>query len=142
MAVGREPAHVDADLGDHHLAREGLDARDRAQLFDGGAKGRDVGLHLLVNLSDGGFKRIDLPEMQAEQKAMLLGDAAAQSCGQLCRRRLHAAIGKGGELAVIGLAVNHCLDHRAAALAHDVRDHRIQFDVGILERLLHALDVA
>jgi hypothetical protein len=83
VAVGREAAHVDADLGDDHLAGEGLDARDRAQLFDGGAKGLDIGLYLLVDLSDGGIEGIDLLEMQAEQKAMLLGDAPAQGGAQL-----------------------------------------------------------
>src|SRR5262249_8536257 len=37
------------------------------------------------DLSGGGFEGIDLLEMEAEQKAMLLGDAAAQSGAQLCR---------------------------------------------------------
>jgi hypothetical protein len=56
-------AHIDADLGDDHLGAEALNAGDRVQLFDGGAKGLNVGLHLLVDLSDGGFEGIDLPEM-------------------------------------------------------------------------------
>jgi len=63
MAVGWDATHVDADLGDDHLGAEGLDTRGRAQLFDGGTKGLDVGLHLLVDLSDGGFEAIDLLEM-------------------------------------------------------------------------------
>jgi hypothetical protein len=91
MAIGGEEAHVDADLGNDHLAREGLDARDRAQLFDGGTKGRDIGLDVLLDLEDRGFKGIDLLEMQAEQKAMLLVTRprrAADSCaGDAFRRR-------------------------------------------------------
>ena len=63
VAVGREPVHVDADLGDDHLGGKGLDARGRAQLFDGGTKGRDIALYLLIDLGDGGFERIDLLEM-------------------------------------------------------------------------------
>jgi hypothetical protein len=101
VAVGREPAHVDADLGDDHRTR--FDTRDRAQLFDGGTKGLDVGL-LLVDFSNGGLECIDLLEMQAEQNAMLLGDATAQSLTQLCRRCLQAAMSKAGELRRIGLA--------------------------------------
>ena len=81
MAVGREPVHIDADLGDDHRTGERLDARNRAQLFDAGTKGLDVALYLLVDFSDRGRERIDLLEMQAEQKAMLPGDAAAQGCG-------------------------------------------------------------
>jgi len=73
---------------------------------------------------------------------MLFGDATAQSLTQLCRRCLQAAMSKAGELRRIGLAGNHRLDHRPGALAHNVGDHRIQFDVGILEGLLHALNVA
>jgi len=73
---------------------------------------------------------------------MLLGNAAAQSFTQLCRGRLQAAIGEAGKFGGIGLAGNHRLDHRPAALAHHVGDHRIQFDVGVLQRFLHALDVA
>jgi hypothetical protein len=34
-------------------------------LFDGGAKGRDTGLHLRVDLGDGGVKSINLIEMKA-----------------------------------------------------------------------------
>ena len=56
MPIGREAVHVNADLGDDHLGIEGLDAGDRAQLFDGGTKGTDVGLHLLVDVGDGRFE--------------------------------------------------------------------------------------
>jgi hypothetical protein len=48
-------------------------------------KGRDVGLHLSIDSSDGGIKSIDLPEMKAEQKAMVFGNAAAQCLRQLRR---------------------------------------------------------
>jgi hypothetical protein len=50
-----------------------------------GTKGRDIGLHLLVDLGDGRFDGVDLLEMQAEQEAMLLGDTTAQSGSQLRR---------------------------------------------------------
>ena len=63
MAVGRETAHIDAGLGDDHRTGERLDARNRAQLFDAGTKGRDIALYLLIDLGDGGLKRIDLLEM-------------------------------------------------------------------------------
>jgi hypothetical protein len=40
-------------------------------------------VHLPVDFGNGGLESIDLLEMQAQQKAMLLGDAAALSGAQL-----------------------------------------------------------
>ena len=49
MCVRREPAHVDADLGDDDVGTEILDARDRYYEVDCGAKGPKVRLHLRVD---------------------------------------------------------------------------------------------
>ena len=65
MAVGGEPAHIDADLRKDRPRTETLDARDCTQLLDGGAKGRKAGLHLPVNFSDVRIEGIDLTEMKA-----------------------------------------------------------------------------
>jgi len=40
-----------------------------------------------------------------------------------------------------GLAGDQCLDNAASAEAQDVGHHRVQLDVGILQRLLDALNV-
>ena len=60
----------------------------------------------------------------------------------LLRRRLDAAVDQGEQLVGIGLAVDQRLEHRAAAHAHDVGQHRGELEVGVLQRLLDPLDVA
>jgi hypothetical protein len=82
MGVGCKAAHVDTDLGEDRSRAEILDARDRDYLFDGGAKGRNAGLHLLVDIGDGGIEGVDLLEMKAQQEAMVPGHAAAQGLAQ------------------------------------------------------------
>ena len=83
MAFGREPAHVVADLGNDNLCADIADAGYRRHMFDGDPKGRNVGLHLLVDRGDGCIESIDLIEMKAQQKAMVLGDATAKGLAQL-----------------------------------------------------------
>ena len=86
-------AHVEPDFGEDDLCGQSFYARGCDQLFDCGAKGRDLGLHLPIDRGDGGVESIDLPEMEAEQKAVVLGDAAAQGLAQLCRGGLQPPIG-------------------------------------------------
>ena len=142
MRGRREPAHVDADLGDDDVGAEVLDARDRRDQLDGGAKGPQAFLHLRIDRRHGGFESVDVIEMKAQQEAVLLRHAAAKGFAQLLLRALHPPIGKTGQFGGVGFARNQRLDHGPAALAHHVGEHRIQFDVGVLQRLLHAQHVA
>ena len=142
MAVRREPAHVDADFGDDDVSAEILDAWDRHQELNCGAKGPDVRLHLRVDRRHGGIESIDLIEMKAQQEAMVLGHAAAKRLAELLRRCLYPPIRKAGQFRGVAFAGNQCLDHRAAAHAHEVGDHRVQLDVGVFQRLLQPLHMA
>src|SRR5216683_997711 len=72
MRVGREPGHVDPDLGDDSLCAQVLNAWDRHYLLDCDAKGPKVLLHFRVDRSDRCSERIDLIEMKAQQEPMLL----------------------------------------------------------------------
>src|SRR5262252_10768031 len=65
VTAGGKAAHVEADLGKNCLRSQGFDAWDGAYLLDGGAKGRNGGVHLPVDLGDGCIDGIDLTEMQA-----------------------------------------------------------------------------
>jgi hypothetical protein len=60
MRSRREPAHIDADLGDDGLCAEVLDARNRHYEVDCGAKGPQVRLHLRVDRGHGGIESVDL----------------------------------------------------------------------------------
>jgi hypothetical protein len=79
MRLRREPAHVDAHLG------EVLDARDRYYLLDCGAKGSKVRLHLRIDRGHSGIESLDLVEMKAQQEAMVLRHAAAKGLAELFR---------------------------------------------------------
>jgi hypothetical protein len=65
VAFGREPTHVETDLGGNDLGSELADARDRAQDLDRYAKGCDVGFNLVVDRGDGGVDRVNMPKQQS-----------------------------------------------------------------------------
>ena len=65
MRVGREPAHVDANLGGDSLCAEVLDARNRHYEVDCSAKGAKVRIHLRVDGGHSGVESVDLIEMKA-----------------------------------------------------------------------------
>ena len=74
MPCGWKAAHVDADLGDDDLSAEITDAWMGAQQADRLAKRVEITVHLCVNFTNGGIERIDLAQMQSQQKTMLAGD--------------------------------------------------------------------
>jgi hypothetical protein len=66
---------------DLHCSK-GLDARRRTHLLDGSAKGRNAGLHLLVDFGNGHIERVDLVEVKAQQEAVVSCHPATQSLAQ------------------------------------------------------------
>ena len=91
----------------------------------------------LINFVNG----VDLLQMQAQQKAVMPGDAAAQRFAQRLGRRLDAAMRQLGQPLRIALAGDQGFDHLAAGQTHDVGDRRVELDVGVFQRLLQALDM-
>jgi hypothetical protein len=69
---------------------------------------------------------------------MLLPHPATKRLAELLLGRLDPPIGKAGQFGRIGLAGNQRFDNRPAALAHHVRKHRVELDIGVFEGLLHA----
>jgi hypothetical protein len=112
----REPAHVAADLGQDGGCRQQADAGDCAQAHDQLAKGRlpaggllvdafDLVGDLHIDLPDRRSKRIPLPQMQLQQKAVMLAQAAVQRVVERLRRRLAAALGQSRQPVRVALAV-------------------------------------
>ena len=64
VAGRREAAHVGADLSEKDAGRQFSDSGNACQDRDQFAKGREVGLDLLVNLRDGPVERVDLLEVE------------------------------------------------------------------------------
>ena len=82
MTLGGEAVHVDADLGSPReggddLGAEIADAEDGAQDLDRGAKGLEMGVDLLIDLTDGGVDRIDMLQEQPQHEPMMVGHPAA-----------------------------------------------------------------
>src|SRR5262249_6863602 len=66
MGIAGKAAHIRADLGEDLHGSEVLDAWHGTHLLDGGAKGREAGLYLLVDLGDCGIEGTDLIEVKAQ----------------------------------------------------------------------------
>ena len=73
---------------------------------------------------------------------MVPGHATAERGLQFIDSGLEVAMGQRRQGLGHGLAGDQCLDNAASAEAQDVGHHRVQLDVGILQRLLDALNVA
>ncbi len=142
MPGGREAAHIAADLGQDDFGAEDADAGNGGQELDGGAKGLDLGVDLLIDLFDCRVDRVDLLQMQAQQEAMMPGDATAQGFAEHRGRRLDAAMGQLGQPSGIAFAGNQGFDHLPTGQAHDIGDDQVELDVGVLQRLLQALNMA
>jgi hypothetical protein len=79
--------------------------------------------------------------MLTEQEPMMLADTAGENFHQLGPRAAKALMAKRGELFGIRLAGDQGLQHAPPAGAHDVRDHRTQLDVRLLQNRLDTLHV-
>ena len=106
-----------------------------------GTKGGEVGIDLPIDLSNGRIEGIDLLQMQAQQEAVMLLHPAVECSAKILLRALDPRIGECGELGWIGLAGDDRRNDRSTSFAHHVGNRRVQFDVGLFERPLDALDV-
>src|SRR5262245_1093175 len=136
-----EAAHIQTDFRDNHLGANCAYTWDAAEEFDGGPKGREVGLDLLIDHCNSRFQAIDLSEMELQQKTMMGGYPSAQGFLQCGLRGFYASMRKRRETNWICLASGHCVEHCPTTLAEHVREFRLELDVGVFERLVNALDM-
>ena len=146
MPGGREAAHVAADFGKDDTSAQFVDPGNGGQQVDGGAKGLDVSVDLSIDVADRRVDGVDLLQMEAQQKAVMPGDAAAQRFAELLGRRLDPAMRQLGQLLGIAFTVglqptgltrgDQGFDHPPAGQAHDIGDDRVELDV--VERLVSA----
>jgi hypothetical protein len=129
---GWKAAHVAADFGEDDASAQFVDTGNGAQQFDGDAKGLDLSVDLLIDVAERVVDGVDLLQMQAQQKTVMPGDAAAQRFAQHLGRRLDPAVGQLGQLLGVALTVglrptgltrgDQGFDHPAARQAHDIGD--------------------
>ena len=82
MSGGREAAHVAPDLGQDEASAQFLDAGNGGQELDRGAKGLDLSIDLPIDFGDCCVEAVNLLQVQAQQEAVMPGDAAAQRFAQ------------------------------------------------------------
>ena len=68
MPGGREAAHIAADFGEDNASAQFVDAGNGGQEVDGGAKGLDIGVDLLIDLFDRRVDYVDLLECSRNRK--------------------------------------------------------------------------
>src|ERR1700704_542322 len=104
MPCGWKAAHVDADLGDDDLSAEITDAWMGAQQAYGLTERVEIAVYCLVDLEDGRLERVDLAQMQSQQKAVLAGDPPLQCCADLLAWRPDASMHQGQQLVGVAFA--------------------------------------
>ena len=104
-------------------------------------KGSTLPSTSLIDARQWRVQSIDLVQMQLEQEAVMVRYPATQRGFQFRRGGLESPSASTAKASGNGLAGNQGLDHAAAGEAQDVGHHRIQLDVGVLQRLLDALDM-
>jgi hypothetical protein len=80
--------------------------------------------------------------MEPQHEPMVIGLPSVQCIVQLLAGCLDPPVGEFGQLERISDVVDHRLDYSPATEAHDIGDHRVEFDVGLLQRLLNPPDMA
>ena len=68
MPGGRKTAHVAADFGQDDASAQFVDAGNGGQEADGGAKGLDIGVDLLIDLIDRRIDGVDLLQCSCNRK--------------------------------------------------------------------------
>ena len=142
MPGGRKAAHVAADFGQDDASAQFVDAGNGGQEADGGAKGLDIGVDLLIDLINRRIDGVDLLQMQLQQEAVVPGHATAQGCLQFVWCGFDPPMSHSRQSSGLGFAGDQRFDHPTAGQTDDVGDHRSELDVGVLQRLLQALDMA
>jgi len=137
--LGHRPAH---EIRCPAVGKRLMDAGNGGQEVDGGAKGLDLSVDLLIDGGDRHVDGVDLLQMQAQQKAVMPGDAAAQRFAELLGRGFDPAMRQLGQLLGIALTGDQGFDHPPAGQAHHIGDDRVELDVGIFECPLQPLDMA
>lgn len=133
-------AHVAAGLRDDHLGDGPVDPGDGVEQVERGTKGSHRLLDPGVQLPDGVGELVVVIQVQPGQEGVVGAEAAGQRLGELGDRAAELALGHLREDLGISFAADECLQHGPAGDAHDVGGDRGQFDPGVLQQLLQALD--
>jgi len=94
---GREPGHVDADLGDDHAGGDVPDAGDLIQTCRRGDERGDLGIDALVEVGDVGATPINAIEHLGQQERVVVAETAGERLLQVGDLAAHPAARELGE---------------------------------------------
>ena len=97
VSGGREPGHVDADLGDDALGGPFADPGDRVEPVTGLAERGDHPVDLDVERGDRRFEVVDVVEDDPQHRGVMVPEPAAQRLAQLRDLLAQHALGQLGE---------------------------------------------
>src|SRR5215216_53540 len=139
MAWGGEAAHVGADLGDDHLRGSPADPGDLIQPVDGRLKRGDLLLDLGLQLGDVGGCLVDAAKHPGQQEGVVVAEVAGEGLFQLAELGAQAGSCQPRQDLGVPLARDERGQHGPARDPEEVGgDHR-EFDLGVLQQLLHPL---
>src|SRR3954469_25225785 len=134
----REIEHALASA-QHDLGGSRAQPRHLRQPLDGVAKGRKCGLDARIECRHRLLQLLDGFQMLIEKKAVMLPDTAVESLNEGVSRAAKTRAAEFGKMARIRLTGDHRLEDAPPTGAQDVRDHRGQLDVRLLQHRLEAL---
>jgi hypothetical protein len=120
LLVGREHAHVNADLGDDHLGGAPLNSGDRAQQLNGLLERGDLLPDRLGQTGDLPVQEVDVLEDRADPHGVQVIKAPLQRLLQSGDLGAHPAAGELGEDLRVPGAVHERIEHRPTRLPENV----------------------
>jgi hypothetical protein len=142
MAGGRKDAHVSSDLGDDDLGGALADARDACQQVPGRGERGDLLVDGVGQRRDLLVEEIKVREDRGDQDRVQWLKAPLQRIAQSGDLLTQLAAREIGQNIGVGRAGDERVEHRAAALAEDVRRDAVQLDAGVFQRLVQPLGLA
>jgi hypothetical protein len=139
MAWGGEAAHVGADLGDDYPGGGAADPGDLIQPVDRSGERGDLGLDLGLQLGDVGAGLVDARQHPGQQERVVVAEVAGEGLLQLAALGAQAGARQLRQRLGVPLAGDERGQHRPARDPEDVAGHHRQFDLGVLQQLLHPL---
>src|SRR5579871_4201811 len=113
----RKAAHIGSDLCENSSSRRFLYANDAGEQSHGFFKREELLLHLLLNLFNGCFEKIDMSQNSLQQKALVRPDTAIERFAQVGQFGSQSSTSEIRQCLCILFSSNESLDHQASTPA-------------------------
>jgi hypothetical protein len=139
MPSGREPGHVHAEFGDQQVRGGLADPGDLIQPINRPSEAGDQLLDLGVELGQVGVQGIHPGQHLGEQEGVLVGEEPSERLHQRVEFGAQPGAGQLREDLGVALAGHQRGQHGPPGHPEDVAGHHREFDLGVLQQLLHPL---